>query len=642
MELRSLIPPRPPRLAEIPYVLLFVALVAAAATFVVRDFHSSVAAEIETIERDAGLVAELVTVPLTSADFRLLAAFAPAHVQRLGGSVELVDASGRVLYQTGRAPKSSAGRSLGRGDRVFSLPGGEAWLEVSVPLDGEPGAVLITTSYDRLQDRVLAQARLRYAGFATATLLVVLIMVLLVGSFLRRSNRLKDLLSQNRHWALHDELTGLPNRALFKDRSLQSLGHARRLASGVAVMIIDLDQFKEVNDSLGHHHGDLLLKEVSQRLTSALREVDTVARFGGDEFAVLLTDVEDDAAIEKVVGRILRAVRLPLVLDGFTISVDASIGVAVWPRHGDDFQTLMKRADVAMYQAKSVGGGFEIYTAIRDQNSTDRLTLTHDFKSAIDQGQLVLHYQPQMNLVDRRVDVVEALVRWQHPARGLLAPQEFVPLAERSGLIRDLTRYVLQDALRQNGAWRSQGLDVCVAVNVSARDLIDPCFVVEIHNLLRRFSVPPDALELEITESALMADPERAITILNELRLLGVKLAIDDFGTGYSSLAYLQRLPVTGVRIDKSFVTGLRRDDADFVIVRSTIEVARVLGLRTVAEGVESEALWKTLAGLGCDAAQGHWVAHPIVGDQIPWLLSVLRAPARGEDELEQLLLGPD
>ena len=467
-------------------------------------------------------------------------------------------------------------------------------------------------------------------------------MLLVVEFFLRRSSRLQQLVTQNRHWALHDELTGLPNRALFRDRALQSLGQARRNASGIAMMIMDLDRFKEVNDSLGHHHGDLLLKEVSQRLTSALREVDTVARFGGDEFAVLLTDADDDAAIHKVVAKILEAVRRPLVLDGFTISIDASIGIAVSPRHGNDFETLMKRADVAMYQAKAVGGGFEIYTATRDQNSAGKLTLTHDLRSAIDQGQLVLHYQPQLNLPGRGVEMVEALVRWQHPGRGLLSPQEFIPLAEKSGLIRDLSRWVLENALRQNGMWRSQGLEVGVAVNVSARDLVDPSFADEIQQLLRRFSVPPHALELEITESALMADPERAITILNQLRSLGVKLTVDDFGTGYSSLAYLQRLPVTGVKIDKSFVSGVRRDDAGFVIVRSTIEIARVLGLRTVAEGVENEALWKTLADLGCDAAQGHWVAHPIVGEQIPWLLSVLRAPARGEDELEQLLLGPD
>ena len=636
--------PRGPRrrLAPIPYALLFVALVAAASTFVWRDFHSSVAVAVDAIERDAGLVAELSTLTDGSVDSGPIAAFAPRHLERVGGRVELVDASGRVLYQAGRAPDGPAPPSLTQGARLFDAPDGAAWLEVTGPLGDEAGAVLITTPYEDLQDRVLAEARGRYAGFGTAALLVVLTMLLVVEFFLRRSSRLQQLVTQNRHWALHDELTGLPNRALFRDRALQSLGQARRNASGIAMMIMDLDRFKEVNDSLGHHHGDLLLKEVSQRLTSALREVDTVARFGGDEFAVLLTDADDDAAIHKVVAKILEAVRRPLVLDGFTISIDASIGIAVSPRHGNDFETLMKRADVAMYQAKAVGGGFEIYTATRDQNSAGKLTLTHDLRSAIDLGQLVLHYQPQLNLPGRGVEMVEALVRWQHPGRGLLSPQEFIPLAEKSGLIRDLSRWVLENALRQNGMWRSQGLEVGVAVNVSARDLVDPSFADEIQQLLHRFSVPPHALELEITESALMADPERAITILNQLRSLGVKLTVDDFGTGYSSLAYLQRLPVTGVKIDKSFVSGVRRDDAGFVIVRSTIEIARVLGLRTVAEGVENEALWKTLADLGCDAAQGHWVAHPIVGEQIPWLLSVLRAPARGEDELEQLLLGPD
>jgi len=630
------------RLAPIPYALLFVALVAAASTFVWRDFHSSVAAAVEAIERDAGLVAELGTVSGDTVDTGPIAAFAPRHLERMGGHVELVDASGRVLYGAGRAPDGPAPTSLTHGARLFEAPDGKVWLEVSAPLDHDAGAVLITTPYEDLQDRVLAEARGRYAGFGTAALLVVLTMLLVVEFFLRRSSRLQELVTQNRHWALHDELTGLPNRVLFRDRALQSLGQARRNSSRVALMIMDLDRFKEVNDSLGHHHGDLLLKEVSQQLTSALREVDTVARFGGDEFAVLLTDADDDDAIHKVVAKILEAVRRPLVLDGFTISIDASIGVAVSPRHGDNFETLMKRADVAMYQAKAMGGGFEIYTPTRDQNSTSKLTLTHDLRSAIDHGQLVLHYQPQMNLPGHRVEAVEALVRWQHPARGLLGPQEFIPLAEKSGMIRDLTRWVLEDALRQNGVWRSQGLDVAVAVNVSARDLVDPSFADEIQQLLRRFSVPPAALELEITESALMADPERAITILNQLRSLGVKLAVDDFGTGYSSLAYLQRLPVTAVKIDKSFVRGLRRGDAGFVIVRSTIEIARVLGLRTVAEGVESEELWDTLAALGCDAAQGHWVARPLPADQLPWLLSILRPTAPDEDELDQLLLGID
>ncbi|HZJ08592.1 MAG TPA: GGDEF domain-containing protein, partial [Trueperaceae bacterium] len=294
------------RLAPISYALLFVALVAAASTFVWRDFRSSVAAEVARIERDAGLIAGLVTASESSSDVGPLAAFAPEHLDRTGGSVELVDGSGSVLFEAGRAPDSPVPPSGVNDARVFSAPGGGAWLEVTAPLETESGAVLLTTSYDDLQDRVLAQARQRYAGFGTAALFAVLTMLLIVEFFLRRSSRLQKLVTQNRHWALHDELTGLPNRALFRDRALQSLGQARRNDSGVAMMIMDLDRFKEVNDSLGHHHGDLLLKEVSQRLTSALREVDTVARFGGDEFAVLLTDADDDAAIHKVVAKILK------------------------------------------------------------------------------------------------------------------------------------------------------------------------------------------------------------------------------------------------------------------------------------------------------------------------------------------------
>jgi diguanylate cyclase (GGDEF)-like protein len=377
-------------------------------------------------------------------------------------------------------------------------------------------------------------------------------------------------------------------------------------------MILDLDRFKEVNDTLGHHNGDLLLKQIGSRLTAALRESDSIARLGGDEFGVLLPQIADGDEALAVAEKIRQALREPVALNGISLDLAATIGIAVYPEHGDDVVTLLQRADVAMYLAKEDHTGCELYLPERDEYSPARLALVAELRRAIDQEELVLHYQPKAELKGGRVVGVEALVRWQHPERGLLRPDEFVPLAERTGLIKELTLRVLEAALHQLRAWQENGLQLSVSVNLSARDLLDLELPETVERLLRKYDLPPNRLELEITESVILADPMRARLVLNRLSAMGVELAIDDFGSGYSSLAYLKRLPVRQIKIDRSFVMNMEQDENDAVIVRSTIDLGRNLGLRVVAEGVESEATWSDLARLECDLAQGYYLSRPI------------------------------
>jgi diguanylate cyclase (GGDEF)-like protein len=428
----------------------------------------------------------------------------------------------------------------------------------------------------------------------------------------RASTRLRRQAAENEHLALHDPLTGLPNRTLFHDRSEQAIRTARRGEGKVALLILDLDRFKEVNDTLGHHNGDLLLKEIGPRLRGALRESDSIARLGGDEFGVLLPEVDRDDDALAVADKIRDALNAPVVINGVGLDVAATVGIALFPEHGEDVETLLQRADVAMYVAKDDHSGRELYRPERDEYSPARLSLVADLRRAIDQHELVLHYQPQAELPSGHVDSVEALVRWQHPERGLLFPDEFVPLAERTGLIKDLTVAVLDASLRQLRDWQEEGLELRVSVNLSARDLLDVELPETVARLLERYAIPPRRLELEITESVILADPMRARLVLNRLSEMGVDLAIDDFGSGYSSLAYLKRLPVRQIKIDRSFVMNMERDDNDAVIVRSTIDLGRNLGLLVVAEGVESEAIWSDLARLDCDLAQGYYLSRPI------------------------------
>jgi diguanylate cyclase (GGDEF)-like protein len=407
--------------------------------------------------------------------------------------------------------------------------------------------------------------------------------------------------------ALHDDLTGLPNRTLFYRRVRAAIIAAEAARSEAAVLIIDLDHFKEVNDTLGHHSGDLLLQDLAKRLRHVLRTNDIVSRLGGDEFAVLLTDLTTSAAAESVAQQLLVTLQEPLELRGLGINLKASIGLALYPLDGRDVDSLIQRADIAMYRAKAEQRGYSHYVRNEDPYSTDRLAMIEDLRRAIEKDELVLHYQPKVNLGTGRLVGVEALVNWPHPGRGLIPPAEFVSLAEHTGLIRGLTRVVLRRALREI---RDAPLQhVSVAVNISVHDLLDPQFPAEIAEQLLAAGIPEDRLVLEVTEGAIMADPGHARLVLNELQRTGVQVALDDFGTGYSSLAHLRQLPVNEIKIDRSFVGQMLKQESDAIIVEAIIGLGHNLGLRVIAEGVEDEASWERLAAFGCDSAQGFLIS---------------------------------
>jgi diguanylate cyclase (GGDEF)-like protein len=418
------------------------------------------------------------------------------------------------------------------------------------------------------------------------------------------------------HQAMHDMLTDLPNRTLLHYR----LDHAiatRAPDASVALLLIDLDRFKEINDTFGHQYGDLLLQLIEPRLRSVLRPDDTVARLGGDEFAVLLTGA-DAMRAERVARRLLDALDAPFDLAGNTLDVGGSIGIAVSPEHATDPDALLRRADIAMYAAKRSSRGLTVYAVEHDQHSPDRLALVGELRRAIDNDELTLYYQPKVDLESGECIGVEALVRWRHPRRGLVAPDQFIPLAEQTGLIRPLSRWVLTAALRQARAWQEEdGLEVPIAINLSMRDLHDPDLPDTVAEMLSTWQIPTARIMVEITENGLMADPARALATVTGLRAMGIRIAIDDFGTGYSSLAYLKRLPVDELKIDRSFVRELAADLDDLAIVRSTISLGHDLGLKIVAEGVEDLATLDLLRTLGCDVGQGYHISRPVTADAI-------------------------
>jgi diguanylate cyclase (GGDEF)-like protein/PAS domain S-box-containing protein len=420
--------------------------------------------------------------------------------------------------------------------------------------------------------------------------------------------------------ALHDTLTDLPNRTLVLDRLRQAIHAAGRESKPLALLLMDLDHFKDVNDALGHHHGDLLLKLVGPRVLSVLRESDTIARLGGDEFAVLLPATDIDGATVTA-QKILEALDRPFVVEGFFLEIGASIGIALFPEHGEDVDMLMRRADVAMYSAKQSSSGYAVYISEHDRHSPRRLALMGELRHAIERQEFILYYQPKVDLKTRRTIGVEALIRWKHPQHGLIPPDEFITLAEHTGFIKQLTLWVLSDALRQWRVWNQSGIDLSVAVNLSARNLQDLQMPDQFAELFRTTEMEPRKLELEITESAIMADPSRAMEILTRLRSKNIRFSIDDFGAGYSSLGYLKKLPIDAVKVDKSFVMGMAANADDAVIVRSTIDLAHNLGLKVVAEGVESREILDRLTEMGCDAAQGFYLSRPIPAEEMTrWL----------------------
>jgi len=419
---------------------------------------------------------------------------------------------------------------------------------------------------------------------------------------------------------LRDPLTGLPNRQWLLERIWTALDDAERIGAKAALMLIDLDRFRSVNDTLGHLAGDRLLLQIADRLRVALPRGAEAARLGGDEFAVLLPVADSTTSATRVARNLVAALSSPLDLDGLTLVLEASAGVAVFPDHALDAEGLLRRADVAMYQAKRDRTGVEVYESKRDSNTPDRLGLLGDLRRALDAHEVQLHYQPKVRF-DGQVAGLEALVRWVHPERGKVPPDEFIAIAESSGLMPHLTEYVLDTALAQVARWRAQGLFVPVAVNVSPRDVHTPGFAGSVAARLARHGVPPGSLQLEITEHVLLEDPQRAADTLNGLTGHGVKMSLDDFGTGYSSLVHLRRLPVSELKIDRSFVARLAVDTEDAEIVRCTVDLAHSLGLLVVAEGVEDDETWERLRDLGCDAVQGWLVAAAMPPeDMTAWL----------------------
>lgn len=411
------------------------------------------------------------------------------------------------------------------------------------------------------------------------------------------------------HEAMHDPLTELPNRILFLDRLVQALTTARTDKKGLGVFIIDLNNFKEVNDTLGHYNGDRLLKQIAVRLSSVVQEPNTFARLGGDEFAILMPQIAEakDTIIEA--RKIQKAFETSFALDGVTLDVRAAIGISLYPEHGSDADTLIQRADVAMYASKYENSPYTVYSPKLDKNSPHKLILIGELRLAIENNKLLLYFQPRVDMKTGQIIGAEALVHWAHEQFGIMAPDDFIPLAERTGLIRPLTQWVINQSLKQCSDWHKNGLKMGVSVNLSTVDVMDVEFPDTIAGLLAANDIEAKWLKLELTESAFMQDQKRCLENLTRLNEMGVELAIDDFGTGYSSLSYLSKLPVNEVKIDKSFVMAMRKNKQDAVIVRATIDLGHNLNLKVAAEGVMDTEIYNDLNLLGCDIAQGYYIS---------------------------------
>jgi diguanylate cyclase (GGDEF)-like protein len=559
-------------------------------------------------------------------------------------SLRLYAAGGKILYDSdhkldGQSPPVGSELALAYSGRVASEveqdnrpehPEQRRLLEVYVPLrlatpSGTPAVLEVYLPYAATEQRARAATRLIAGVLLTGLAALWALMWWLSINVNRRLRRQAEL---NEHLALHDALTGLPNR-----RQLTAeVGRAADAGSPVGLVLLDLDRFKEVNDALGHSFGDELLNQVAGRLAGNARDGELVARLGGDEFAVLVPAVADPAAAQAVGARVAEAFEEPFRVRGVLLDIEPSIGVALMPHHAEDVDTLLQRADVAMYQAKHGHTRVATYDQVTDANSVERLSLLTELRAALGEaGGLHLAYQPTVELATGEVVGVEALVRWDHPVRGLISPGDFVPLAERTGLIAPLTQHVLGLALAQCRSWLDAGLRIPIAVNLSARNLAEADLPARVLAALAEHGVPPELLTLEITESAVMDDPARAELILHRLVGHGVRIALDDFGTGYSSMVSLTRLPLAWLKIDRSFVSKLTQGGSAAVIVTTSIRLAHDLGLRVVAEGVETGDQLEQLRDRGCDVVQGYLLARPMAPEQIPaFAASRTRLPAGG------------
>ncbi len=629
---------RPPRLVF--RVALFSALTlgigAATLLIFIRHFERTRAEETATLH--ASVAAQTVvdrlrpsdlSAPLSDARREELDRILTARVLDDGTPASAIaTADGRLVHATDGAGAGSA--PLTRELLGTALGGTVASELVTTDVKGESTKVFRAYAPFRLEDGTvgvlvvdkdygpIAAAARRAAITVGAVLELVLLSLWLclfpiMRSVTRRMNRQLDTIA---HQALHDDLTGLANRTQFGQRLDEALEAEDGEEKALSVFFIDLERFKEVNDALGHDWGNELLTVVAARLDDVVGDGELVARLGGDEFGVLSERATDEAAATAIAERLRSAIALPCEIAGVSLEVQGSIGIAIAPEHGTTRDELLRRADIAMYAAKRIGAP-QVFAPGLDDNSPLRLAMTGELRRAIEGHELVVLYQPQVDLREGIVRGAEALVRWRHPTRGFLLPEAFLAAAEQGGLMRNLTRYVLDDALLQLRAWRNAGLEIDLAVNVSARDLADARFPDEVAHALEKHAVEPSWLELEVTESVLLSDRLRTSRMLERLVEQGVRIAIDDFGVGYSSLGQLKTLPASVLKIDRSFVSSMESDSSDAAIVSSTIELSHRLGLEVIAEGVEAPAHLARLRAAGCDIGQGHLLGHPLPGDQI-------------------------
>jgi diguanylate cyclase len=441
-------------------------------------------------------------------------------------------------------------------------------------------------------------------------------------AFLRDSTENKNQLVMLRRQATYDPLTDLPNRTLLFERLEKSIDTARARKSIVALLMMDLDRFKEVNDTFGHHFGDVLLKQIADRLRTLLSPNETLSRLGGDEFGLFLTRAGDSNDVAAVARRILDSLQQPFAIDRHLLEVSASIGIAMYPTHGADARTLFRRADVAMYSAKEANVGYAFHNEEREARTPEQLALTVEMRRAMERDEFELHYQPKLHLNTGLMTRAEVLIRWKHPNRGLLPPAAFIPVAERTGLIKPMTEWIIDRMLRQCRQWHDAGAPVHVAVNISAKSLQDQTLPIKLQAALDKWKIDPRFVKVEITESSIMADPAHALAITSMLQSMGVRLSLDDFGTGYSSLSNLRQLPVDELKIDKSFVMGMSASEADASIVRTMVDLAHSLGKQVCAEGVEDEETFRRLGEMGCDLAQGYWICKPKPAEEfLQWLV---------------------
>ncbi|HEX7044033.1 MAG TPA: EAL domain-containing protein, partial [Burkholderiales bacterium] len=563
--------------------------------------------------------------------------------------LRIVGPDGRALYESPAWPVNGAAKDAFFATHVLAVPGQEVYVLQAVKndeilyarIEQTRYAVFLTTAAVTLLFVLIAVAFLEYVVISPLRSLIEQLraqsrdesqvgrrvevhmnsdVVELAARFNDMTGRLEHLYENVERMAFTDPLTQLPNRMLMQERLEQAIAAAHGDNRTFALFIMDLDRFKEINDTLGHNVGDLLLQQVAVRLRAKLRESDTIARMGGDEFAVLLP-TETAKQADTAARMLLQSLRAPFVIGAHQLDVRVSVGVALYPDHGVDAHTLIQRADIAMYAAKRSSAGHMFYDPHMDRHHPAQLTLMGELRQAVDHEQFVLYYQPKIGLRSNRVVGLEALVRWRHPSGKLIMPETFIPLLEQTGLIRSLTGWVTHEALGMARELREQGFELPIAVNISARDLLNNSLVEDLAEQLGAHDAFAHWLELEITESTVMSDIASAMGLLAQLSGMGFKLVIDDFGTGYSSLAYLKRLPVQAVKIDKSFVMGMVKDENDAAIVYTSIELCHNLGLQVIAEGVDDEAALQRLRAHGCDAAQGIYLSRPLPAPELfEWL----------------------